>query len=52
MDENHDSTSLQREALRLHEQWRGKLSIDSKVSVADDHALAIAYTPGDRKSVV
>ncbi|GBE57200.1 NAD-dependent malic enzyme [bacterium BMS3Abin01] len=46
MDENHDPTSLQHEALRLHRQWRGKLSIDSKVSVADDHALAIAYTPG------
>ena len=38
--------SLQEEALRLHEQWRGKLSIDSKVPVADKHALSIAYTPG------
>jgi len=38
--------SLQEEALRLHEQWHGKLSINSKVSVADKHALSIAYTPG------
>ncbi len=38
--------SLQEEALALHEQWRGKLSIDSKVPVDDKHALAIAYTPG------
>ena len=46
MNEDERLTSLQREALRLHEQWRGKLSIDSKVSVEDDLALAIAYTPG------
>ena len=38
--------SLQEEALALHEQWRGKLSIDSKVPVDDKHALSIAYTPG------
>ncbi len=46
MNEDERLTSLQKEALRLHEQWRGKLSIDSKVSVDDDRALAIAYTPG------
>jgi malate dehydrogenase (oxaloacetate-decarboxylating) len=41
-----DRNSLQEEALRLHEQWRGKLSIESKVPVADEHDLSIAYTPG------
>ncbi len=38
--------ALQEEALSLHKQWRGKLSIDPKVPVADKHALSIAYTPG------
>lgn len=46
MNENERLTELQREALRLHEQWRGKLSIDSKVPVDDERALSIAYTPG------
>lgn len=46
MNENERLSELQREALRLHEQWRGKLSIDSKVPVDDELALAIAYTPG------
>ncbi|MHB9111192.1 MAG: NAD(P)-dependent malic enzyme [Thermoleophilia bacterium] len=46
MANNDRLKSLQEEALSLHEQWRGKLSIDSKVSVADKHALSIAYTPG------
>lgn len=43
---NNDRENLKQEALRLHEEWRGKLSIDSKVPVADVHALSIAYTPG------
>ncbi|MBE0429069.1 MAG: NADP-dependent malic enzyme [Thermoleophilia bacterium] len=38
--------SLQEEALRLHERWRGKLSIESKVPVANVYDLSIAYTPG------
>ncbi|MHB8159022.1 MAG: NAD(P)-dependent malic enzyme [Thermoleophilia bacterium] len=46
MTNNDRLKSLQEEALALHEQWRGKLSIESKVSVADKHALSIAYTPG------
>jgi len=46
MQNNKRKKSLQEEALQLHEQWRGKLSIESKVPVADKHALAIAYTPG------
>ncbi len=39
-------TPLEQEALERHREWRGKLSIDSKVPVSDQHALAIAYTPG------
>ncbi len=38
--------SLRDEALRLHRRWRGKLSIESRAPVGDEHALAIAYTPG------
>ncbi|MDP2843141.1 MAG: NAD-dependent malic enzyme, partial [Acetobacterium sp.] len=37
---------IQEEALKLHEQWQGKLSIDSKVSVKNKHDLSMAYTPG------
>ncbi|MHB1391393.1 MAG: NAD(P)-dependent malic enzyme [Thermoleophilia bacterium] len=46
MTDNNRQESLRAEALKLHEQWRGKLSIESKVSVADNHALSVAYTPG------
>lgn len=38
--------NIQEEALQLHEEWRGKLDIRSKVSVKDKHALSTAYTPG------
>lgn len=34
------------EALRLHEEWQGKLETKSKVSVKSKEALALAYTPG------
>ena len=33
-------------SLRKHYEWRGKLQIESKVSVKDAEALALAYTPG------
>ncbi len=46
MARNRDSDPLKQEALRLHRQWRGKLSIESKAPVDDDRSLAIAYTPG------
>ncbi|MHB1465082.1 MAG: NAD(P)-dependent malic enzyme [Thermoleophilia bacterium] len=46
MNDDDRQRSLQQEALELHRQWRGKLSIDSKVPVSDTHALSIAYTPG------
>ncbi len=38
--------SLAEEALEDHRQWQGKLSIEAKMSIADRHDLAIAYTPG------
>ena len=33
-------------ALALHEQWRGKLTVESKVKVDSREQLALAYTPG------
>lgn len=33
-------------ALKKHEQWRGKLSIESKARITNKEELAIAYTPG------
>lgn len=37
---------IQEEALKLHEEWKGKLSIDSKVPVKTKYDLSVAYTPG------
>lgn len=34
------------EALRKHEEWKGKLSIEVKVPITNKAELAIAYTPG------
>ena len=33
-------------ALKLHEEWNGKLNTVSKVAVKTREDLAIAYTPG------
>ena len=33
-------------ALKLHEEWNGKLSVDSKSKVNTREDLALAYTPG------
>lgn len=35
-----------KESLRLHEVWRGKIRMESAVSVKTDQDLALAYTPG------
>lgn len=35
-----------KESLRLHAEWRGKLEIMPKMSVATREDLALAYTPG------
>lgn len=37
---------LKEEALKLHIEKRGKIEVTSKVSVANDHDLSLAYTPG------
>ncbi|WHH58230.1 NADP-dependent malic enzyme [Petroclostridium sp. X23] len=34
------------ESLKKHYQWRGKLEVTSKVSVASKEDLSLAYTPG------
>ena len=33
-------------ALKMHAEWRGKLSIESKAKITNREELAIAYTPG------
>lgn len=37
---------LKEEALALHKENKGKLEINSKVRIKDQHDLALAYTPG------
>lgn len=38
---------IQEEALKLHEQWQGKLSIDSKgAGKKQTRFTSVAYTPG------
>lgn len=34
------------QALKMHAEWRGKLSIESKAKITNREELAIAYTPG------
>ena len=34
------------ESLRIHEQFKGKLSVKSRVSIQDKEDLSVAYTPG------
>ena len=38
--------TTQEQALKLHEEWQGKLETKSKVEVKSKEALALAYTPG------
>ncbi len=38
-------TALEK-ALKLHEEWQGKLSIEPKMALDSKEALAMAYTPG------
>ena len=35
-----------KESLRLHEEWRGKIEIKSRVPVSTREDLSLAYTPG------
>ena len=34
------------QALKMHAEWRGKLSVESKAKITNREELAIAYTPG------
>lgn len=36
----------QRESLKLHGQWKGKIEITSRVPVGSQEELSLAYTPG------
>ena len=38
--------NIKEEALLLHQQWKGKIQITSKVPVDSTHDLSVAYTPG------
>ncbi len=38
--------NINEKALKLHEQWKGKLETVSKVPVKSREALSLAYTPG------
>lgn len=38
--------NINEQALKMHEEWKGKLEITSKCSVKSREDLAIAYTPG------
>ena len=38
--------TINEKALKLHEEWKGKLEISSKTPVKTREDLAIAYTPG------
>lgn len=44
MEENN--LGIQEEALKLHEQWMGKIEIKSRVPVNTKYDLSTAYTPG------
>lgn len=37
---------LKTEALRAHEQWKGKIEVISRAPLRDAHDLTLAYTPG------
>lgn len=40
------SDEIYRDALALHEKYRGKLEVRSKVPLKNKHDLSLAYTPG------
>lgn len=44
-DKEHIMTNAEK-ALKLHEEWQGKLEIKSKAEVKSKEDLALAYTPG------
>ena len=42
----NNMVDVYQEALELHRKYKGKLSINSKVSLKDKKSLSLAYTPG------
>jgi len=38
--------TIQEESLKLHEEWKGKIEVISKVPVKSKRDLSLAYTPG------
>src|SRR5665648_1160982 len=38
--------NTQEKALKLHEEWAGKIEVNSRVAVKDAEDLSLAYTPG------
>ncbi len=38
--------TLKEEALQMHEDNQGKLTVQSKVIIKDKHDLSLAYSPG------
>ncbi|MCG8484141.1 MAG: NAD-dependent malic enzyme [Clostridia bacterium] len=38
--------SIQKEALDLHEKWKGKIEVKNRVSVDNKYDMSTAYTPG------
>lgn len=45
-EQGGDKMSINEQALKLHEEWHGKLEIVSKCSVKTREDLSLAYTPG------
>ncbi len=39
-------TNIEERALKAHEQWKGKLSVEPKIKVENREDLSLAYTPG------
>ena len=44
--ENHVKKDYAAESERLHEKWHGKIEVSSRVPVANEDDLSLAYTPG------
>lgn len=45
-DKRDGKRDYQQEALKFHEKWRGKITVNSKTEIEDREDLCLAYTPG------
>ena len=45
-EEEEPQMNYAEESLRLHEEWKGKIEVVSRVSVKNKEDLSLAYTPG------